>query len=633
MSGARRIAFLMVALEAGTTAYVLKCPALAAIAVPLAYLGASQRLRLGLAPGPRAVVLAVLAILHWRIAPHWVVPASLLHQGVAYALTECFLALQITLLLTEDGAIPPRAFLLLGTAAMTCTGDSMLEGAPRLAFHAASVAFVCLMAAFCGASQERIEARSAARPAAGRRGAAPVFVATAAAASLASWGVASHQEMLNSAVNNLDSFFNNAPFHEVGFADRAQLGSLGRFQNTDAEATALRVRTPECPGYLRARTYDTLRGSMWSTAPFAASDAPRPVPAGRGAHVSLLAQTGGALLAPMGAGVKAPEEHLEFGVDGTAHAAGGPAPPEYGYVEGSPAALPAPSGEYRKALLGLPPTVDPRVRALAGRILAGKRTVQEKVDAVVAYFAQNYQYHLGMTVPARQDPLTYFLLERPAAHCEYFASGADLLLRLGGVPCRYVTGFVATDYNAMGGFWVARNKDAHAWVEAFDDARGWVTVEATVGGGVPSPPPSGFSRTLARLRDLAGDLLARIRYFLRPGNLRRLFREWFLNAGARGVFRGLLVLAAIAGLAWCARRRRRPRTKVPGESPELAALHRKLRQMDRQVRAAGFVRAPNETLHHFAGRLSAAAGHPEGATLRKAAEWYVEYAGMRYGGN
>ena len=61
-----------------------------------------------------------------------------------------------------------------------------------------------------------------------------------------------------------------------------------------------------------------------------------------------------------------------------------------------------------------------------------------------------------------------------AGHCELFASAAVLLLRVRGVPARYVTGFRGGEWNAVGGYVAVRDDRAHAWAEAFIADRGWV---------------------------------------------------------------------------------------------------------------------------------------------------------------
>ena len=72
-----------------------------------------------------------------------------------------------------------------------------------------------------------------------------------------------------------------------------------------------------------------------------------------------------------------------------------------------------------------------------------------------------------------------FLFETKTGHCEYFASAMAIMLRLQGVPARLVTGFSATNKNPLTGYFEVRALDAHAWVEAYFPAHGWVTFEPT----------------------------------------------------------------------------------------------------------------------------------------------------------
>ncbi|TWU37323.1 transglutaminase-like domain-containing protein [Novipirellula artificiosorum] len=94
-------------------------------------------------------------------------------------------------------------------------------------------------------------------------------------------------------------------------------------------------------------------------------------------------------------------------------------------------------------LIALPHDLDPRIGELAARVIGKSVTTGDKILAVENFFLDNYEYQFGIEVPAQRDPIAYFLLDRPPAHCEYFASGAVVLLRSVGVPCRYVTGLVA----------------------------------------------------------------------------------------------------------------------------------------------------------------------------------------------
>ena len=144
--------------------------------------------------------------------------------------------------------------------------------------------------------------------------------------------------------------------------------------------------------------------------------------------------------------------------------------------------------ERRKQALQIPSELNPDVRALAEKITNGATTDQKKTAAVVAYLLNTHSYSLNFAPEPNKypDPLTDFLLSTPAkgAHCEFFATAACVLLRCVGVPTRYVTGYFAHE-SAGAGITVVRQRDAHAWCEAWINGTGWVTVEATPASGRP----------------------------------------------------------------------------------------------------------------------------------------------------
>ena len=57
-----------------------------------------------------------------------------------------------------------------------------------------------------------------------------------------------------------------------------------------------------------------------------------------------------------------------------------------------------------------------------------------------------------------------------------------LLLRMGGIPARVVTGFSPGGYSKRKQAWIVRDTDAHSWVEAWFDDYGWVTFDPTPAG-------------------------------------------------------------------------------------------------------------------------------------------------------
>lgn len=277
-----------------------------------------------------------------------------------------------------------------------------------------------------------------------------------------------------------------------------------------------------------------------------------------------------------------------------------------------------------EALLALPEKLDPRIVDIALKIYADAPTPDLKVLETARWFKKNYYYELGMEVPAGHDPLTYFLTRRPAAHCEYFATGTVILLRLGGVPCRYVTGFVSTEYNYFGGYWLARNKDAHAWVEAWVPDRGWVIVESTPAAGVP------HSNHAIMTSHLWDDLLMRVQVLrsqLSAGTWRGLLRAvqtvfGLLLTTPHGwlMLTGLLVWGVVL---WRRHVRFTFRRKY---DPISAEFHQLLHELDRRLERLKLRRPSWETLSQFAIRLS---GHPSPA-VQTAAEWYQDYCEIRY---
>lgn len=100
------------------------------------------------------------------------------------------------------------------------------------------------------------------------------------------------------------------------------------------------------------------------------------------------------------------------------------------------------------------------------------------------FFRTGFQYSLT-SEPVPVDPVEHFLLNTRRGHCELFASAMTLLLRQGGIPARYVTGFICEEPHRSGRSFVARMGNAHAWVEAYDrDRKEWVLLEPT-----PVSPP------------------------------------------------------------------------------------------------------------------------------------------------
>jgi transglutaminase-like putative cysteine protease len=128
------------------------------------------------------------------------------------------------------------------------------------------------------------------------------------------------------------------------------------------------------------------------------------------------------------------------------------------------------------------PTLDRRIKALADQITSGSTNAFDKAANVERYLIGHYAYTLDLSGTHGDDPLADFLFVRRAGHCEYFASAMTLMLRAEGIPARYVTGFSPGEYNDVGGDYIIRESDAHAWVEVYFPGYGWIPFDPTPPG-------------------------------------------------------------------------------------------------------------------------------------------------------
>jgi transglutaminase-like putative cysteine protease len=122
---------------------------------------------------------------------------------------------------------------------------------------------------------------------------------------------------------------------------------------------------------------------------------------------------------------------------------------------------------------------NPRSRALAVRMRAAAPDVPAYVNSVLALF-RNGGFAYTLTPPLLDvNSVDDFLFNSRRGFCGHFASAFATLMRAGGVPARVVTGYQGGEWNPIGGYLLIRGSDAHAWVEVWEDGRGWVRVDPT----------------------------------------------------------------------------------------------------------------------------------------------------------
>jgi protein-glutamine gamma-glutamyltransferase len=135
--------------------------------------------------------------------------------------------------------------------------------------------------------------------------------------------------------------------------------------------------------------------------------------------------------------------------------------------------------EIGSRYLQLPRNLDPRMTDLAREITAKGTSSFDKASLVEGYLKRNYRYTLNLTWQPGPQPVSTFLFDAKAGHCEYFASSMAILLRAAGVPTRLINGFLMGEYNPVGGDYIVRESDAHSWVEVYVPGRGWMEFDPT----------------------------------------------------------------------------------------------------------------------------------------------------------
>lgn len=301
----------------------------------------------------------------------------------------------------------------------------------------------------------------------------------------------------------------------TGFSDEVTLDSLGRIRENREVVLRLAYDLPPAPQELRlkAGAHDRFSGVAWSRAEGTARSLVRrpgnpdfelsPVAAPTGVDIWLEPLIPLRLVLPLNAArVDVGSYALLLGSGGT--------------VDVSVAARGV--LRYRARLAAQPvllapepdlspdsPVLDtrgvtPEMAALAAAAMGGG-SVLERATALEAHLMESYSYTLDFVGRSGKTSLEDFLFKYQAGHCEYFASSMVLLLRSQGIAARLVTGFLGADYNPIEGYYMVRQSNSHAWVEAYLPGVGWRTFDPTPAVGRPVSNRGSFWTVLSQAFD------------------------------------------------------------------------------------------------------------------------------------
>jgi transglutaminase-like putative cysteine protease len=439
-----------------------------------------------------------------------------------------------------------------------------------------------------------------------------------------------------------------------GMSAHVRLGALSSLKLSSQ--IVLRVFAPSARK-LRGRVYVAFDGRGWNAAPaeagslrplepaalapalvawagaipgmsFGRSDTPV-APAAAGQIPSRIVQrlvTPGLLVAPGGVSiVRAPVAAMGLDTFGLLRPAADAAPEVYGVVSATgDVTVPGPADpRLLTACLDLPAETDPRFSELAKRLGAGLTTPQ-KLERTVSYVAGACHYSLEPGTFRTRQPVAEFLFDKKLGYCEYFASAAAILLRLQGVPTRYVTGYNVQEDNRVAGHYLVREADAHAWIEAYVPEVGWVEADPT--------PAAEYDALHADRPDALAAVFEWARTQWGALSLWARFGDWKPRLLVTGAALGLVgFLAAVR--AWLRQRRARTPLRPSREGagtavrPELREL---LARLERLWARAGHPRPPSRAPLEHASSLP---GEAALRNLRDTGVRVVEcYYRERFGG-
>jgi transglutaminase-like putative cysteine protease len=292
--------------------------------------------------------------------------------------------------------------------------------------------------------------------------------------------------------------------------------------------------------------------------------------------------------------------------------------------------------------LALPQGLNPRTRQLANEWRGQNDSPEALIGTALAYFnKQAFEYTLEPPLLGINSVDDFLFITRKG-FCEHYAGSFVVLMRAAGIPARVVTGYQGGEHNELGGYYVLRQYDAHAWTEVWLQNRGWVRVDPTAAIS-PERIQSGLNAALADNAVLPffartqSQFLLELRFNLDA--LTNQWNQWVLGYNTERQFAFLTRLGmediswknmALNMLAWVA--------LLVGIVTLFMLRRLVVKQTDavqaawlkvcRKLEKAGLPRAPHEGAMDYADRIAAI--RPDLA--EDIYDIAARYASLRYGG-
>ncbi|MFO0551422.1 MAG: DUF3488 and transglutaminase-like domain-containing protein [Polyangiaceae bacterium] len=459
----------------------------------------------------------------------------------------------------------------------------------------------------------------------------------------------------------------------IGFSDKVDLGQVGTLRENRTPALRIRIPNQKNPSerlalYLRGTALDHYDGRSWSHS----DDQRRPDPTGaayvpiESGHVEhnvpgsptmrieletfeppvlffpnettaiQFVSPSIALASQHPYAIRGPEGELRYHADerGVSY--------DVFQDSGGPTFTKRLDASERERYLALPDDLPARVGELGAEWARDANTPIERAQAIEKHLREDFSYSLAGPSTKSDQPIDHFLFESKTGHCEFFATAMAVMLRKAGIPARLVTGYYGAEYNRYGEYYQVRQGDAHAWVEAYIDGKGWLTFDPTpAAGSMPRNTLSQPWRTIADLVEATSERWRRnvVDYDLdqQYGLLRDLTsrKDDAKSSSTSGTGRvipiGIAIAIAVFAIRYLLQRRRALVMRAPpreARSRNLARATAIYESLESALLIHGVHRSPGTPpLRHAQALVQAA--HPLGDEVLDITKTYLS---IRFGG-
>ena len=154
----------------------------------------------------------------------------------------------------------------------------------------------------------------------------------------------------------------------------------------------------------------------------------------------------------------------------------------------------------------IPQNRNQRTVALAREMRERAGSDEAFIQSVLTKFGSEEFYYTLQPPALELNAVDDFLFNTKRGFCEHFASAFTVMARAAGIPARIVTGYQGGEFNPMGGYFIVRQSDAHAWSEVWLEGRGWQRIDPTA-AIAPERIERGLDAALSETEDVPGRAL------------------------------------------------------------------------------------------------------------------------------